>query len=206
MKKGCITGIIGLLIALVIFASAMLSAAGCAAGRERRRQETPTAAAPEQGGINTPGTERKNTNPAPDFTVKDLEGNNVRFSSLFGKPIVLNFWATWCSPCRMELPDFEEMYAEYGGKVQFMMVNVEGGSASIGDINRFIKDNGFAFPVYFDATNLAAEAYNLSGIPMSYFIDTEGNIVSMHRGLISKKQLEKEIAKLLPQLPTGFVP
>ncbi|MBP3544577.1 MAG: TlpA family protein disulfide reductase, partial [Lachnospiraceae bacterium] len=65
--------------------------------------------------------------PAPDFTVIDAEGNEVKLSDMRGKPVVVNFWASWCGPCKMEMPEFEEVYKELGDEVHFMMVNLTDG-------------------------------------------------------------------------------
>ena len=76
---------------------------------------------------------------APDFEVIDKEGNPVKLSSFFGKPIVLNFWASWCGPCQSEMPDFNEKYAELGGDVHFVMVNMtDGGRETVETASAFI--------------------------------------------------------------------
>ena len=80
---------------------------------------------------------------APDFTVYDLDGNPVSLSDYFGKPIVLNFWASWCGPCKMELPDFQETYDELGGDVQFLIVNLTDGSReTVETASAYLKEQG----------------------------------------------------------------
>ena len=89
----------------------------------------PTTAPPETVAPETapPETEDPNKNTAPDFPVLDADGNTVRLSDMFGKPVVINFWATWCPPCKRELPDFDRLCREYGDRVVFMMVNLTDG-------------------------------------------------------------------------------
>ena len=80
---------------------------------------------------------------APDFTVYDVSGNPVKLSDYFGKPIVLNFWASWCGPCQMEMPDFQEKYETLDGQVQFLMINMTDGSReTVTSASEFIKDQG----------------------------------------------------------------
>ena len=136
--------------------------------------------------------------PASDFTVQDANGMQVKLSDFSGKPVVLNFWATWCPPCQRELPAFDKMYKVYGDKVQFLMINVDGSGADPLSIQESMASAGFSFPLYYDLKGSAASAYRISSIPMSYFIDAEGNIVSDHMGSMNAKQLENEINKLLP--------
>ena len=95
-------------------------------------------------------------NRAPDFVVTDTDGNDVTLSQFFGKPIVLNFWATWCMPCVYELPDFEEAFREYGDRVVFMMINQTNGySDTFQGVKDYAEICGFTFPLYFDTESSA---------------------------------------------------
>ncbi|MBR3806430.1 MAG: TlpA family protein disulfide reductase [Clostridia bacterium] len=130
----------------------------------------------------------------PDFTVYDSEGNAVRFSDLLGKPTVLNFWASWCGPCRSEMPDFEEKYLELSGEVSFVMVNLTSGSReTLSAAKSFIADRGYTFPVYFDTEGDAALAYQVYSIPTTFFIDAEGNLVAQATGAIDAETLQAGI-------------
>ncbi len=139
------------------------------------------------------------TAPAADFTVYDADGSEVKLSSKFGKPIVLNFWATWCGPCRAELPDFNKVHAELGGEVQFFMVNVDGPGTEA-DVKTFLSDNGYTFPVYYDAKYNGAYAYGVSSIPVSYFISAQGQIVMAQYGAISEQTLRDNIDEIMNKL------
>lgn len=132
--------------------------------------------------------------PAPDFTVTDKDGNKVRLSDFKGKPVVLNFWATWCYYCKVEMPDFETMYKKYGDEVQFMMVDLTDGIRETEtDALKHVIDNGFTFPVFFDTVSEATIAYGVSGIPATYFIDADGNLVAHANGTVNAESLERGI-------------
>lgn len=131
---------------------------------------------------------------APDFTVTDKDGNTVKLSDMRGKPIVVNFWASWCPPCKAEMPDFEEMYKKYGDEVTFMMVNMTDGDRETVELaKKHVADNGFTFPVYFDTELSAAYAYYVTSLPATYFIDADGNLVTHAIGMISAETLERGI-------------
>ncbi|MDL2323557.1 redoxin domain-containing protein [Ruminococcaceae bacterium OttesenSCG-928-A16] len=134
---------------------------------------------------------------APDFTVQDAEGNQVLFSSLLGKPVVLNFWASWCPPCKEEMPYFNTVHQEMGDKVTFIMVNLVGGRETLDSGKAFIEETGYTFPVYFDTSGEAATVYGISSIPATFFIDAEGNLVSFARSKISEDTLRQEIQKAI---------
>ena len=135
---------------------------------------------------------------APDFTVENENGESVMLSDLVGRPVVLNLWASWCPPCRSEMPDFEEAYQEYGKDVEFMMVNLTDGSReTVETAKAFIEDQGFTFPVYFDTTYDAAIAYQASSIPATYFIDKESNIIAHATGALDKTNLIKGIEMIM---------
>ena len=132
-------------------------------------------------------------NPAPDFTAYDAQGNQVRLSDYFGKPIVLNFWASWCGPCKMEMPDFHEKYLELGEDVQFLMVNVTTGRETQESAEGFIAEQGYTFPVLFDLDSSAAAAYGAYSLPTTIFIDAEGNGIARATGAIDAETLQKGI-------------
>ncbi len=137
-------------------------------------------------------------NLAPDFTVTDVNGNLVSLSDFKGKPVVINFWATWCPPCIGELPYFEAMYKQYGEKVEFMMVNLtDGRDETIEVVNTFIEDADYTFTVYYDTEYSGATAYGTYSIPVTAFVDKDGNLVRKQVGAMSKEALEAYILKVL---------
>ena len=127
---------------------------------------------------------------APDFTVYDMDGNPVKLSDYFGKPIVLNFWASWCGPCRMEMPYFEEVYKEIGDQVQFLMVNsTDGSSETVETASTFVAEQGYTFPVFYDTGFEASMNYQAFSLPTTYFISAEGELIAKATGSIDKETL-----------------
>ncbi len=134
--------------------------------------------------------------PAPDFTMVDWDGNSVKLSDYFGKPVVLNFWASWCGPCKSEMPDFEEVYQQQGKAIQFLMVNVTGGRETLESAKTFIEESGYTFPVFFDTQTEGAMAYGTYSIPMTFFINADGNLVAYVQGMTSSDVLLQGIGMI----------
>jgi len=130
---------------------------------------------------------------APDFTVYDPEGNPVKLSSFVGKPVVLNFWASWCGPCKMEMPEFEEKHLELGREIAFLMINVTTNEKSQSDATELIGQLGYTFPVYYDLTGEAAGTYGISAFPTTFFISAKGEAVARAVGAIDGATLQKGI-------------
>ena len=124
----------------------------------------------------------------------DVSGNPVKLSDYFGKPIVLNFWASWCGPCQMEMPDFQEKYETLDGQVQFLMINMTDGSReTVTSASEFIKDQGYTFPVFYDTETDAAAAYRANSLPTTYFIDAKGYVIARATGAVSGDTLQRGI-------------
>ena len=135
---------------------------------------------------------------APDFTVYDREGNTVRLSDFRGKPVVLNFWASWCGPCKKEMPDFEEIYKEYGEDVHFVMVNLtDGAQETMKTATTFLDGSGYTFPVYYDKDTDAAYTYQVYGIPVTYFINAEGHLIAQGNSALDAETIKRGIDMIL---------
>ena len=135
---------------------------------------------------------------APDFTVQDADGNEIKLSDMLGKPVVLNFWASWCPPCVSEMPEFDKVFQDLGGAVQFMMVDAVGSRGETReDGASFVAKEGFAFPVFFDIKQDAATEYGIRAFPTSIFIDAEGYVVAGVEGAITEATLRKGISLIL---------
>ncbi|MBE6787122.1 MAG: TlpA family protein disulfide reductase [Ruminococcaceae bacterium] len=130
---------------------------------------------------------------APDFTVTDYNGKKVKLSDYRGKPVVVNFWATWCGYCKQEMPDFNTAYKKYPN-VQFLMVNAtDGVQETVDKAKTFIRKGNFEFPVVFDTEGQAVNNYYVTGFPATYFIDKKGNLVTYANGMLDLETLEKGI-------------
>ncbi len=160
-------------------------------------QAEPEESSPAEDGsseVASSGEEETETVMAPDFTVYDDEGNSVKLSDYFGKPIVLNFWASWCGPCQSEMPDFNEAYLKLGEDVQFLMVNMTDGSRETVDAaSEFVAGEGYSFPVFYDTDMDAAVTYSVYSLPSTYFIGADGSAVAKATGAIDAEILQSGI-------------
>lgn len=189
----------GLLITLVIFL-VVLGVAGIlypklSAGMQNQQLATvpttePTEAATEAVQPETTESTEPQTVAAPDFTVLDWDGNEVKLSNYLGKPIVLNFWAHWCGPCQMEMPEFNAAYERLGGEVTFLMVH-EG--AAVDDGKDKVTEGGYTFPVVFDVDSSAGNLYGITAFPTTFFIDQEGNLQAYYMGAMDANLLQQGI-------------
>ncbi len=135
---------------------------------------------------------------APDFSVEDRQGTDVSLSDHLGKPVVVNFWASWCSPCKSEMPDFNEAFKQYGDEIAFMMVNLTDGSQeTMQSALQYLDGQDFDFPVYFDTNANAAITYGVSSVPMTFFIDKDGNLVTYALGALDAENLNRGIQMIL---------
>jgi len=143
---------------------------------------------------------RENSRIAPDFSMIDRSGQSKNLHGFIGKPIVLNFWASWCGPCKMEFPDFQEAYETYNGEVAFLMVNMTDGMRETQEkAEEFMASEGYTLPIYFDALQSGAYTYSVYSLPTTYFIDAEGTVVARAEGMLDAASLEKGISMILQE-------
>ena len=134
----------------------------------------------------------------PDFTVYDGEGNQVKLSDMRGKPVIVNFWASWCGPCKREMPDFNAAYEKYGDDIYFMMVNMTDGQRETQEsASTYVSSNGYTFPVYYDLDKSAATKYQVVTVPATYLYDADGYLVTYGIGILNADTLEEGIQLLL---------
>ena len=186
------------LIALLLLLAAVAcdadkTPAGDQQGPAPVTQGEPSAGAP------APETAAPSVSSLPDFEVLDKDGNTVKLSDFYGKPILLNFWATWCPPCKAEMPDLQEAYEIYGDEVCFVMVNLTDGSRdTVEVVKTFVADNGYTFPVYFDTQSSAAMAYGIYSIPTTFLISADGVLLKSKSGMMTASEVEAAM-KLLTE-------
>ncbi len=131
--------------------------------------------------------------PAYDFTLQDLDGNDVTLSELQGRPVILNFWATWCAPCRIEMPEFQAVYDNYpDGELAIIAVNLD---EPVDRVSKFFRDDlGLTFTALLDDGGVVAEQYGVFTYPTTYFINKDGVVTAVHRGNLTEKYIEDYLA------------
>lgn len=129
---------------------------------------------------------------APDFSLETLDGEMVKLSDFEGKKVVVNFWATWCKPCREEMPDLQSVYEQKEEDVVILAVNMDAHN----DVKGFIDSYSVTFPILLDEEDEVADLYQIISLPTTYFIDERGKIVQKHIGQITDVQLEEILAQI----------
>jgi peroxiredoxin len=172
------TALIGLVIVLgaawIIYSRANPTAAGAPAGLEP---------APVAG------------HPAPDFELKTLTGDTLRLSDFKGQPVLVNFWATWCGPCRAEFPDFQKTHVDNAGSL--VIIGVNHTTADQRElVDGFVAEMGATFPIVLDETGETVKAYRVLGLPTSVFIDRNGLVHELFTGPINQAYIETKLAEL----------
>ena len=132
---------------------------------------------------------------APDFILQTPDGRSVRLSDLQGKAVIINFWATWCVPCRKEFPEFIQAYQEFKGQgLEILAVDLQESRELAAS---FAKEFGAPFPIPLDTTGQVAAAYRITGLPVTFFIDRQGVVSSSWLGQISRELLRERLGKIL---------
>ena len=135
--------------------------------------------------------------PAPDFTLKSRSGENIKLSELRGEVVMLNFWASWCAPCRQEMPLLEVLYKKYSDLgFTLLAVNVEEDSSKA---NGLLRDIPVTFPVLYDNTNKVTKLYKVVAMPSTVIIDRDGNLRYIHHGYLPgyEEEYKKQVSELI---------
>ncbi|MGA8430600.1 MAG: TlpA disulfide reductase family protein [Candidatus Sulfotelmatobacter sp.] len=139
---------------------------------------------------------------APDFTLESLDGKNIRLSDLRGHAVLLNFWATWCSPCKIEMPWFVELQNEYGGQ-GLQIVGVAMDDASKQEIAQFAKDMGVNYPILIGKESVGDQYGGVPALPETFFIGRDGKLIDKIIGLKGKSEIEDDVKKALNTQPAS---
>lgn len=173
-------GWLGLLLAAILLGAAWIyySRAPLGAGYDPAH----LASAPQPGFL------------APDFTLDTPDGGTITLSDYRGAPVVVNFWATWCPPCRAEMPFFENVSRHYEGRVAILGVD-QGEPAEL--VAQFAAELNITYPLPLDSDSRVSRQYQVRSLPTTFFIDDRGIVRDIHIGLISQAVLEEKIERLL---------
>jgi thiol-disulfide isomerase/thioredoxin len=136
----------------------------------------------------------RNPDPAPVFKLTALDGKPITLAALQGKVVLLNFWATWCGPCRAEIPDLVALQDRYQGRLQIIGLNVDDEEA---DIQQYVKETNINYPVAMTSNEVRMQFGGIPALPTSFVLDTEGRVVQKHVGLWNPAVYETEIRALL---------
>jgi len=153
---------------------------------DKKHKEEAALAAERGLGVNTT---------APGFTLKGLDGETYTAGGERDKPMMINFWASWCGPCAEEAPDLVKVYEKYKGQFDLYAVNVTPGD-KMDNIRKFVQDNGYPFPVLLDEQGEVAEQYRFIVIPTSFLVDKHG-VIREVINVLPQEQLEAKIKKLI---------
>lgn len=137
----------------------------------------------------------RNPDPAPEFKLKTLDGKPVNLEALRGKVVFLNFWATWCGPCRAEVPDLVALQQRYKTRLQILGLDVDDDDA--GEVQKYVEETGINYPVAMTSDDVRFAYGGIPALPTSFVLDTEGRVVQKHVGLLDPALYETEIRALL---------
>jgi thiol-disulfide isomerase/thioredoxin len=130
---------------------------------------------------------------AANFDLETTSGKSIQLSDIQGKPVLVNFWATWCGPCQVEMPVIQEYYEKYNPNIEVLAINYD---ESIGEVEPYVNKLGLTFPVLLDPGGKIADLYQVRGFPTTYFIDREGFVRGVFVGILSKKVIENNLKKI----------
>lgn len=158
---------------------------------------SPEQAGPEEEAAAEEQQAEESAAAVPDFTIYTGGGDAVQLSDFAGRPVIVNFWASWCGPCQNEMPDFEQAYADYGDEIEFVMLNATYGRETMDSARSFLEESGYTFPVYYDTDADAAAAIGVTAFPTTLFIAPDGTLTAYAISMLDAETLQRGIDMLL---------
>lgn len=180
-------------LALVLIAGVAL-AAGCGQSSAGTSVDLPVASV---RGIDNTGRGLDVGQLAPDFEMQYPDGKTLKLSDYQGKPVIINFWATWCAPCEAELPEFVQAYEQH--KDQGLVILGVNAQETAEDANTFVEKYGLSYPIALDSRGEVMDLYSVRGLPTTLFIDPEGRVAVRWAGILTKPLIEEYLAEILPK-------
>jgi len=189
-RKAWWVGIL-LLTILILTALSLAACVGTVAEDQASAEGDPMAAANSLPPAPTVG------HPAPEFSLLTLDGDEIRLSELRGKPVIINFWASWCGPCRLEMPDLQATHLEQGDGLTVLGVNLTERDSNLDEVAGFIEELGVTFPIVLDTEGEVADLYRVRGQPASIFVDADGVVSTVFYGIVNEQFIQDRISELV---------
>ncbi|GEL76286.1 redoxin domain-containing protein [Tenuibacillus multivorans] len=187
-KRLIALGIILSLISIIVFNT-------MTAEEDQAERDGAVFVTPEGSDVDTSGI--KVGEVAPNFKLTTLDGETVQLSDFRGKKVFINFWATWCAPCKAEMPHMQDFYEQYSDEVEVIAVNATGQERNKNDVETFVKDYGLTFPIPLDETTEVTAMYQAVSFPTTFFINTEGDVQLQRKvGPMTFEEMEKKMNQL----------
>ncbi len=177
-------------IVLFIIAIMAITALACKPAEEKVSEEKPV----ENSYKTSP---MKLNEESPTFTLKDVNGKEIKLTDYKGKIVILDFWATWCGPCRRGVPDLVELQKEFKNDVAVLGISLDWLTGTSADVADFIKEYEINYPILIADEQVTKDFGGIAAIPTSFVLDKQGNIVDQHVGLVSKSVFTNKIKELL---------
>jgi thiol-disulfide isomerase/thioredoxin len=191
-----IKSMIRISVAATGLAAVGVFATGCNTGAESETTVADTSTPAVETVSRPTQVAERSPNAMPDFALQDLEGNVVRLSDYAGKTVLINFWATWCGPCKIELPDLVEIQSELGAR-DFVVLGVSLDRTGPAPVRRFVEQAGLNYPILMGNQDVVIQFENFQMIPTSFLLAPNQEKVKHYTGVVSKDQLLTDIQKVL---------
>lgn len=182
----------GLALAGWLFVSLVL--AGCSSQPDNSSAALPQGTAQPPADSASPQRVRS-PKAMPDFVLQDLAGKPVRLSDYSGKAVLINFWATWCPPCKAELPDLVELQQTHGGE-RFTVIGVSLDQTGVAGVREFVRERGLNFPILMGNEDVVIQYGNFRGIPTSFLLNPDHELERRYTGLVTRKMVESDLSRL----------